>query len=192
MAGKQEAESELNQFMNGLVRRNPGQPEFHQAVREVAEHVIPFTLGNPKYREARVFERMTEPDRAIIFRVSWKDDQGCVRANRGWRVQFNNAIGPYKGGLRFHPSVNLSIMKFLGFEQVLKNSLTTLPMGGAKGGSNFNPKGKSDDEVMRFCQSFMSGAVQVHRRGQGHPGRRHWRRRPRNRLSLRAVQTSDG
>ena len=177
MASKQEAESELNQFMNGLVRRNPGQPEFHQAVREVAEHIIPFTLENPKYKEARVFERMTEPDRAIIFRVTWKDDKGCVRANRGWRVQFNNAIGPYKGGLRFHPSVNLSIMKFLGFEQVLKNSLTTLPMGGAKGGSNFNPKGKSDDEVMRFCQSFMAEAVQIYRRGQGHSGRRHrsWR-----------------
>ena len=156
MAGTQEAESELNRFMNGLVRRNPGQPEFHQAVREVAEHVIPFMLRDHKYREAQIFERMTEPDRAIIFRVTWKDDQGCVRANRGWRVQFNNAIGPYKGGLRFHPSVNLSIMKFLGFEQVLKNSLTTLPMGGAKGGSNFNPKGKSDDEVMRFCQSFMT------------------------------------
>ena len=142
--------------MNGLIRRNPGQPEFHQAVREAAESLIPFVLEHQEYREGQILERLTEPDRIITFRVNWKDDEGSIRTNRGFRVQFNNAIGAYKGGLRFHPSVSLSIMKFLGFEQTLKNSLTTLPMGGAKGGANFNPRGKSDDEVMRFCQSFMT------------------------------------
>ena len=156
MSNNSEVESELKRFMNGLVRRNPGQPEFHQAVREVAETILPFTFENPIYREEHILERLTEPDRIITFRVTWKDDQRNVRVNRGFRVQFNNAIGPYKGGLRFHPSVTVSVMKFLGFEQTLKNSLTTLPMGGAKGGANFNPKGKSDDEVMRFCQSFMA------------------------------------
>lgn len=149
-------EAELKRFMNGLIRRNPGQPEFHQAVYEAAEYLMPFVLENPKYREGQILERLTEPDRIITFRVNWKDDQGNIRTNRGFRVQFNNAIGAYKGGLRFHPSVSPSIMKFLGFEQTLKNSLTTLPMGGAKGGANFNPRGKSDDEVMRFCQSFMT------------------------------------
>jgi len=144
-------------FMDEVVRRNGGEPEFHQAVHEVAEKVVPFVEANPKYQRERIFERMTEPDRVIIFRVAWEDDDGKVQVNRGYRVQFNNAIGPYKGGLRFDPSVNLSILKFLGFEQTLKNSLTTLPMGGAKGGSDFNPKGRSDDEVMRFCQSFMTG-----------------------------------
>lgn len=147
---------ELNQFMAGLIRRNPGQPEFHQAVQEVTETVIPFINANPKYEKGRILERMTEPDRIIIFRVCWEDNEGNVRVNRGYRVQFNNAIGPYKGGLRFDKSVNLSILKFLGFEQTLKNSLTTLPMGSAKGGSDFNPKGKSEEEVMRFCQAFMS------------------------------------
>ena len=156
MSNNSEVESELKRFMNGLVRRNPGQPEFHQAVREVAETILPFTFENPIYREEQILERLTEPDRIITFRVTWKDDERNVRVNRGFRVQFNNAIGPYKGGLRFHPSVTVSVMKFLGFEQTLKNSLTTLPMGGAKGGANFNPKGKSDDEVMRFCQSFMA------------------------------------
>jgi glutamate dehydrogenase (NADP+) len=146
---------DLARFMDGLERRNPGETEFHQAVREVAEKVIPFIDRNPKYRKARILERMTEPDRIVIFRVCWEDDDGNVRVNRGYRVQFNNAIGPYKGGLRFDRSVSLSILKFLGFEQVFKNSLTTLPMGGAKGGSDFNPKGKSDREVMRFCHSFM-------------------------------------
>jgi len=146
----------FGQFMEGLKRRNPGQPEFHQAVQEVAESILPFIEDKPKYRDAQILERMTEPDRVIMFRVCWEDDAGHVRTNRGYRVQFNNAIGPYKGGIRFHRSVNLSILKFLGFEQVFKNSLTTLPMGGAKGGSDFNPKGKSDREVMRFCQSFMS------------------------------------
>ena len=147
---------ELDRFMAGLVRRNPGEREFHQAVREVAEKVIPFINQHPEYEKALIFERMTEPDRVVIFRVSWEDDEGNFRVNRGYRVQYNNAIGPYKGGLRFDRSVNLSILKFLGFEQVFKNSLTTLPMGGAKGGADFNPKGKSDAEVMRFCHSFMT------------------------------------
>ncbi|MGB3734631.1 MAG: NADP-specific glutamate dehydrogenase [Ilumatobacter sp.] len=150
------AHQELEAFMNGLERRNPGEPEFQQAVREVAETLIPFTLDNAKYRDAQILERLTEPDRAIIFRVTWQDDDGQIRANRAWRVQFNNSIGPYKGGMRFHPTVTLSVLKFLGFEQIFKNSLTGLPMGGAKGGSNFNPKGKSDNEVMRFCQSLMT------------------------------------
>lgn len=148
--------SEFNRFMNGLVRRNGGQPEFHQAVREAAEYLVPFVLEHREYREAQILERLTEPDRVLIFRVCWADDRGNVRTNRGWRVQFSNAIGPYKGGIRFHRDVDLSVLKFLGFEQTLKNSLTTLPMGGAKGGANFNPKSKSDAEVMRFCQSFMT------------------------------------
>lgn len=145
--------------MKGLIKRNPGEPEFHQAVREVAESVMPFVLDHTQYRDAQVLERLTEPDRIVIFRVTWEDDQGRIRANRAWRVQFSNAIGPYKGGLRFHPTVTLSVLKFLGFEQVFKNSLTGLPMGGAKGGSNFNPRGKSEREVMRFCQSLM---VELH------------------------------
>jgi len=146
----------LERFMAGLKKRNPGEPEFHQAVHEVAESIIPFILEHPKYQNARIFERMTEPDRAVSFRVVWEDDDGNIRVNRGYRIQFNNAIGPYKGGLRFHPSVNLSILKFLGFEQTFKNSLTTLPMGAGKGGADFNPKEKSDAEVMRFCQAFMT------------------------------------
>ena len=150
-----DARAEVQRFMQGLVQRNPNEPEFHQAVQEVAESLMPFLLEHPKYRDAMILERMTEPDRVISFRVCWQDDAGKVRLNRGYRVQFNNTIGPYKGGLRFHPSVTLSILKFLGFEQTFKNSLTTLPMGGAKGGSDFDPKGKSDAEVMRFCQSFM-------------------------------------
>ncbi|MEL6558261.1 MAG: NADP-specific glutamate dehydrogenase [Bacteroidota bacterium] len=150
----------VDKFMNGLIRRNPGEKEFHQAVREVAETLMPFILENPKYQEFQILERLTEPDRAVIFRVCWEDDQGNIRTNRAWRVQFNNSIGPYKGGLRFHPTVSLSILKFLGFEQIFKNSLTGLPMGGGKGGSNFNPKGKSDREVMRFCQSLM---IELHR-----------------------------
>ncbi|MEM9561721.1 MAG: NADP-specific glutamate dehydrogenase [Actinomycetota bacterium] len=151
-----ETRDRLEHFMAGLERRNPGEPEFHQAVREVAESLIPVIVERPDYDKAQILERLTEPDRIVIFRVTWEDDDGNIRANRAWRVQFNNSIGPYKGGLRFHPSVNLSVLKFLGFEQILKNSLTTLPMGGAKGGSNFNPKGKSDREVMRFCQSLMT------------------------------------
>jgi glutamate dehydrogenase (NADP+) len=142
-------------FMRGLIERNPGQPEFHQAVQEFVETVMPYVLDNPRYLYARILERLTEPDRIIVFRVTWQDDDGNIQVNRAWRVQFNNAIGPYKGGLRFHPTVTLGVLKFLGFEQIFKNSLTGLPMGGAKGGSNFDPKGKSDDEVMRFCQSMM-------------------------------------
>ena len=153
-------EAQVEKFMNGLIKRNPGEPEFHQAVREVAETLCPFIAEHRQYREASILERMTEPDRVIIFRVAWEDGQGNIRANRAWRVQFNNAIGPYKGGMRFHPSVTLSVLKFLGFEQTFKNSLTGLPMGGAKGGANFNPKGKSDREVMRFCQSLM---IELHR-----------------------------
>jgi glutamate dehydrogenase (NADP+) len=146
----------IDHFMDGLKKRTPGETEFHQAVFEVVESVIPFILENPKYQKAGIIQRMTEPDRTIVFRVVWEDDEGNIRVNRGYRVQFNNSIGPYKGGLRFHPSVNLSILKFLGFEQTFKNSLTTLPMGAGKGGADFNPKGKSDAEVMRFCQSFMT------------------------------------
>lgn len=151
---------EIRGFMRGLVRRNPGEKEFHQAVREVTETLMPYVMENPRYKQAQILERMTEPDRIIIFRVTWEDDNGEIRANRAWRVQFNNSIGPYKGGLRFHQDVNLSVLKFLGFEQVFKNALTGLPMGGAKGGSNFNPKGKSDREVMRFCHSLM---IELHR-----------------------------
>lgn len=150
------AKALIDRFMRGVERRNPYEPEFHQAVAEVARSLMPYLLDHPEYLRAQIPERMTEPDRIIIFRVTWEDDRGNLRANRAWRVQFNNAIGPYKGGLRFHPSVNLSILKFLGFEQVFKNSLTGLPMGGAKGGANFNPKGKSDGEIMRFCQSLMT------------------------------------
>jgi glutamate dehydrogenase (NADP+) len=146
----------LERFMVGLRRRNPGEPEFHQAVEEVAKDLIPFLKDRPEYQDAHVLDRLTEPDRIIVFRVCWVDDGNNTRVNRGMRVQFSNAIGPYKGGLRFHKNVTLSVLKFLGFEQVLKNSLTTLPMGGAKGGANFNPHGKSDGEVMRFCQSFMT------------------------------------
>jgi glutamate dehydrogenase (NADP+) len=152
--------AEVETFMHGLEKRNPGEHEFHQAVREVTESLMPFILDNPEYRRAQILERLTEPDRIIIFRVTWEDDDGAFRANRAWRVQFNNSIGPYKGGMRFHPAVTQSVLKFLGFEQIFKNSLTGLPMGGAKGGSNFNPKGKSDAEVMRFCQSLM---IELHR-----------------------------
>ena len=146
----------LQQFLEKVLARDPGQPEFHQAVTEVFESLWPFLEKNPKYKERALLERMVEPERVIHFRVSWVDDQGRVHVNRGFRVQMNSAIGPYKGGLRFHPSVNLGILKFLAFEQVFKNALTTLSMGGGKGGSDFDPKGRTDDEVMRFCQAFMS------------------------------------
>lgn len=146
----------INAFLDSVKSKNGHEPEFLQAVHEVAETVIPFIEKNPQYKGKMLLERMVEPERTIIFRVPWIDDQGNTQVNRGFRVEFNSAIGPYKGGLRFHPSVNLSILKFLGFEQVFKNSLTTLPMGGGKGGSDFDPKGKSDNEVMRFCQSFMN------------------------------------
>ena len=142
--------------MSGVIKKNPNETEFLQAVEEVAEAVIPFIQANPKYNNKMLLERMIEPERVLMFRVPWLDDKGKTQVNRGYRVEFNSAIGPYKGGLRFHPSVNLSILKFLGFEQVFKNSLTTLPLGGGKGGADFNPKGKSDNEVMRFCQSFMT------------------------------------
>ncbi|GGG93146.1 glutamate dehydrogenase [Polaribacter pacificus] len=149
-------ESKINAFMDYVKQRNSNEPEFLQAVHEVAETVIPFIENNPKYQGKKLLERMVEPERTLLFRVPWLDDKGEIQVNRGYRVEFNSAIGPYKGGLRFHPSVNLSILKFLGFEQVFKNSLTTLPMGGGKGGSDFDPKGKSDNEVMKFCQSFMT------------------------------------
>ncbi len=146
----------VSQFMAMIRSKNPGENEFHQAVQEVAESLIPFIEENPKYKQAKILERIAEPERTVIFRVPWLDDKGDVQINRGFRIEMNSAIGPYKGGLRFHPTVNLGILKFLAFEQVFKNSLTTLPMGGGKGGSDFDPKGKSDNEVMRFCQSFMT------------------------------------
>ncbi|HOP00434.1 MAG TPA: NADP-specific glutamate dehydrogenase [Bacteroidales bacterium] len=146
----------VQQFMAMIKARNPGENEFHQAVQEVSESLIPFIEENPRYKHAKILERIAEPERTIIFRVPWLDDKGEVQINRGFRIEMNSAIGPYKGGLRFHPTVNLGILKFLAFEQVFKNSLTTLPMGGGKGGSDFDPKGKSDNEVMRFCQSFMT------------------------------------
>ncbi len=148
--------SNVDTFMNRVIEKNPVQPEFHQAVREVIESVMPLIEATPAYRGAKILERMVEPERVIMFRVPWVDDRGEVQVNRGFRIEMNSAIGPYKGGLRFHPSVNLGILKFLAFEQVLKNALTTLPMGGGKGGSDFDPKGKSDNEVMAFCQSFMT------------------------------------
>ncbi|MBR5622735.1 MAG: NADP-specific glutamate dehydrogenase [Opitutales bacterium] len=146
----------IDSVMQSVIARDPNQPEFHQAVAEVLQSLKDFLKDNPKYANAAILERMVEPERVIMFRVPWVDDAGNTRVNRGFRIQMNSAIGPYKGGLRFHPSVNLSILKFLAFEQVFKNSLTTLPMGGGKGGSDFDPKGKSDGEVMRFCQSFMA------------------------------------
>lgn len=146
----------VQSFMDIVSKKNPNEPEFLQAVHEVAETVIPFIEKNPKYQGKMLLERMAEPERVIMFRVTWLDDTGNVQVNRGYRIQMNSAIGPYKGGLRFHPSVNLSILKFLAFEQTFKNSLTTLPMGGGKGGSDFDPKGKSDNEIMKFCQAFMT------------------------------------
>ena len=151
-----EYKTQIDSFMEELIIKNGNEPEFIQAVEEVAETVIPFIEKNTKYKTAKILKRIVEPERVIQFRVPWIDDAGEPQVNRGYRVEFNSAIGPYKGGLRFHPSVNLSILKFLGFEQIFKNSLTTLPMGGGKGGSDFNPKGKSDNEVMKFCQSFMT------------------------------------
>jgi glutamate dehydrogenase (NADP+) len=146
----------VNAFMQGIIAKNPGEKEFHQAVREVAESLMPYLDKNPKYKKAKILERICEPERVIMFRVPWVDDKGEVQVNRGFRIEMNSAIGPYKGGLRFHPTVYLGLLKFLAFEQVFKNALTTLPMGGGKGGSDFDPKGKSDNEVMAFIQSFMS------------------------------------
>ena len=148
--------NKIDAFMQEIIERNPGEKEFHQAVREVTESIMPYIEKHPAYTRAKILERIAEPERIIMFRVPWTDDSGEIQINRGFRIQMNSSIGPYKGGLRFHPSVNLSILKFLAFEQVFKNSLTTLPIGGGKGGSNFDPKGKSDAEVMRFCQNFMS------------------------------------
>ncbi|HEX3010326.1 MAG TPA: NADP-specific glutamate dehydrogenase [Bacteroidales bacterium] len=149
-------EVSLNEFMTKIIAKNPGEVEFHQAVQEVAESLMPFIEENPKYKHAKILERIAEPERVIMFRVPWIDDKGNLQINRGYRIEMNSAIGPYKGGLRFHPTVNLGVLKFLAFEQCFKNSLTTLPMGGGKGGSDFDPKGKSDNEVMHFCQSFMT------------------------------------
>jgi glutamate dehydrogenase (NADP+) len=149
-------EQQVNEFMAKIIAKNPGEDAFHQAVREVAESLIPYIEENPKYKVAKILERIAEPERVILFRVPWVDDKGEIQINKGYRIEMNSAIGPYKGGLRFHPTVTLGVLKFLAFEQVFKNSLTTLPMGGGKGGSDFDPKGKSDMEVMRFCQSFMS------------------------------------
>jgi len=149
-------ETKVKKFMEKVIEKNPGELEFHQAVEEVVSSLVLFLEKNPKYQKAKILERIVEPERVIIFRVPWVDDKGEIQVNRGFRIQMNSALGPYKGGLRFHPSVNLGILKFLAFEQVFKNSLTTLPMGGGKGGSDFDPKGKSDNEVMHFCQSFMN------------------------------------
>ncbi|SUZ90339.1 uncharacterized protein METZ01_LOCUS43193, partial [marine metagenome] len=148
--------SSVEDFMAMVEHKNPNEPEFHQAVQEVVESLWSFLQENQDYIYSGVMQRVVEPERVIMFRVPWRNDKGDVEVNRGYRIEFNSALGPYKGGLRFHPSVNLSILKFLGFEQVFKNSLTTLPMGGGKGGSDFDPKGKSDNEVMSFCQSFMT------------------------------------
>ncbi len=149
-------QKDIDAFMQKVKAKNPGETEFHQAVHEVAESVIPFIEDHPQYKSAKILERIAEPERVVMFRVPWVDDKGEFQVNRGFRIQMNSAIGPYKGGLRFHPSVYLGILKFLAFEQVFKNSLTSLPMGGGKGGSDFDPKGKSDNEVMSFCQSFMT------------------------------------
>ncbi|HBX53738.1 MAG: glutamate dehydrogenase [Bacteroidetes bacterium RIFOXYA12_FULL_35_11] len=156
MEAKKSSNPKVEAFMAKVIAKNPAEPEFHQAVREVVESLMPFIEENPKYKDAKILERIVEPERVLMFRVPWLDDKGEIQINRGFRIQMNNAIGPYKGGLRFHPTVYLGILKFLAFEQVFKNSLTTLPMGGGKGGSDFDPKGKSDNEVMRFCQSFMT------------------------------------
>lgn len=153
---KETNQHSVEAFMETIRERHPNQSEYHQAVQEFVEIVLPYIDSKAEYQKQALLERLTEPDRVLTFRVTWHDDEGNIQVNRGYRVQFNNAIGPYKGGLRFHPTVNLSILKFLGFEQIFKNSLTTLPMGGGKGGADFNPKGKSDREIMRFCQAFMS------------------------------------
>jgi glutamate dehydrogenase (NADP+) len=145
----------VNEVFGKIVAKNPGEAEFHQAVKEVFETLIPCLERHPEYIEHKILERISEPDRTYLFRITWQDDKGEIQVNKGYRIEFNNAIGPYKGGLRLHPTVNMGILKFLGFEQVFKNSLTTVPMGGGKGGSDFDPKGKSDWEVMRFCQAFM-------------------------------------
>ncbi|MGK0238016.1 MAG: glutamate dehydrogenase (NADP+) [Candidatus Pelagisphaera sp.] len=156
IATTEKSQEYLERYINGVKKRNPGETEFHQAVFEVVQSIFPYIADKPHYHEQQILERLAEPDRVISFRVCWADDNGNIRVNRGYRVQNNNAIGPYKGGIRFHPSVTQSVLKFLAFEQTFKNSLTGLPMGGGKGGADFNPKGKSDSEVMRFCQSFIT------------------------------------
>lgn len=181
----------VENIIQNLEQKHPGEPEFLQAVKEVLSTIQDVYNEHPEFEKAKIIERMVEPERIVMFRVPWLDDNGDVQVNIGYRVQFNSAIGPYKGGLRFHPSVNLSIMKFLGFEQTFKNALTTLPMGGAKGGSDFAPRGKSDAEIMRFCQAFMTEALPPYRPQLRRAGRRHRRRRTRNRLPLRHVQETD-
>ncbi len=182
------AVASLDEFLEKVAQRDGHQPEFLQAVREVFTSIWPFLEANPKYRSEALLERLVEPERAFQFRVAWTDDKGQVQVNRAFRIQFNSAIGPYKGGMRFHPSVNLSILKFLGFEQIFKNALTTLPMGGAKGGSDFDPKGKSDAEVMRFCQALMAELVSSCRSGYRCAGRRYRCRWSRGRLSCRLYE----
>ena len=184
------AGSYVTGLMAEVKAKNPAEPEFHQAVQEVVESLALVLDRHPEYRHAKILERIVEPERVIMFRVPWLDDQGDVQVNRGFRIEMNSAIGPYKGGLRFHPSVNLGILKFLAFEQVFKNSLTTLPMGGGKGGSDFDPKGKSDNEVMRFCQSFMTELFRHIGPNTDVPGGRHRRGRPRDRLPVRPVQAA--
>ena len=156
VASPEKTQEYLERYITGVKKRNPGEPEFHQAVYEVAQSIFPYIADKPEYHDMQIMERLAEPDRVVSFRVCWEDDEGNIRVNRGYRIQNNNAIGPYKGGIRFHPSVTQSVLKFLAFEQTFKNSLTGLPMGGGKGGADFNPKGKSDNEVMRFCQSFIT------------------------------------
>jgi len=180
----------VEEFVANVVAKNPGEPEFHQAVREVVESVMPYCEEHPRYLEAKILERMVEPERVIIFRVPWVDDKGQLQLNRGYRIQMNSAIGPYKGGLRMHPSVNLGILKFLAFEQVFKNALTTLPMGGAKGGSDFDPKGKSDNEVMRFCQSFMTELARYIGPDTDVPAGDYRHGQPRDRVFVWPIQTA--
>jgi glutamate dehydrogenase (NADP+) len=178
----------VDEFMKRVKKKNAHEPEFLQAVHEVAQSVIPFIHNQEHYKKAKILERMIEPDRVIMFRVTWTDDKGEFQVNRGFRVQMNNSIGPYKGGLRFHPTVYLGILKFLAFEQVFKNSLTGLPMGGGKGGSDFDPKGKSDNEVMRFCPELHDGAIPAHRCRYRCSCRRYWSRRKGNRIYVRTIQ----
>ena len=178
----------INELIEKVKVKNPGEPEFHQAVKEVLETLEPTVKKHPEFVKAKIYERIVEPDRAIMFRVPWVDDKGEVQVNRGFRVQFNNAIGPYKGGLRFHPSVNLGIIKFLGFEQIFKNSLTTLPMGGGKGGSRFRSQGQIGHGSHALLPGLHARAVPPHRRRRRRAGRRHRRGRPRDRLHVRLLQ----
>ena len=182
--------SYVSKVMDLVARRNPGEKEFHQAVKEVLDSLEPALERYPKFEENKILERITEPERVVMFRVPWQDDNGQVQVNRGFRIEFNSAIGPYKGGLRFHPSVNLGILKFLAFEQIFKNSLTTLPMGGGKGGSDFDPKGKTDSEVMRFCQSFMTELCKHIGPDTDVPAGDIGCRRTRDRVSVRPVQAN--